>query len=136
MSKYDYNYDEKPAPKKRSRLEVWDVLSVITLLVTVGVGVYFVWLFLFPSSRLNPLPPDTFDPNAVPTATITPIILEPTWTATLQDATETPTLLPTFTLEPSATPFSLVPTHCAHPPHYRSKSAEREFVPWRSAHPQ
>lgn len=110
MSKYDYNYDEKPAPKKRARLELWDILSIVTLLATLAVGVFFVWIFLFPNSRLNPLPPgEMIDPNAVPTATITPIILEPTWTATLQDATETPTLLPTFTLEPSPTPFSLVP---------------------------
>ncbi len=110
MSKYDYNYDEKPAPKKRARLELWDILSIVTLLATLAVGVFFVWIFLFPNSRLNPLPPgEMIDPNAVPTATITPIILEPTWTATLQDATETPTLLPTFTLEPSPTAFSLVP---------------------------
>ena len=110
MSKYDYNYEEKSAPKKRSRLDLWDVLSIVTLLITVGIGVYFVWLFLFPTSRLNPFPPlDVFDPNVIPTETITPIVLEPTWTPTLEDVTETPTLLPTFTLEPSPTPFSLVP---------------------------
>ena len=110
MSKYDYNYEEKSAPKKRSRLELWDVLSIVILLITVGIGIYFVWLYLFPTSRLNPFPPlDVFDPNVIPTETITPIVLEPTWTPTLEDVTETPTLLPTFTLEPSPTPFSLVP---------------------------
>jgi hypothetical protein len=109
MSKYDYSYEENPASKKGARLEVWDMLSILTLLITVCIGVYFVLVFLFPNSRLNPLPPDKFDPNAVPTATITPFILEPTWTATLANVTETPTLLPTFTLEPSPTSFSLVP---------------------------
>jgi hypothetical protein len=109
MSKYDYNYEENPASKKGAKLEVWDMLSILTLLITVCIGVYFVLVFLFPNSRLNPLPPDKFDPNAVPTATITPLILEPTWTATLANVTETPTLLPTFTLEPSPTSFSLVP---------------------------
>ena len=109
MSKYDYNYEEKPAPKKSARLEVWDLLSILTLLTTVCLGVYFVFVFLFPNSRFNPLPPDNFDPNAIPTATITPLVLEPTWTATLVDVTATATLLPTFTLEPSPTSFSLIP---------------------------
>jgi hypothetical protein len=109
MSKYDYNYEEIPAPKKSAKLEVWDMLSIITLLIAACMGVYFILIFLFPTSRLNPLPPDSFDPNAIPTATITPLILEPTWTATLADVTDMPTLLPTFTLEPSPTSFSLVP---------------------------
>ncbi len=109
MSKYDYNYEEIPAPKKSARLEVWDLLSILTLLTTVCLGVYFVFIFLFPNSRFNPLPPDNFDPNAIPTVTPTAIVLEPTWTATIVDVTETPTLLPTFTLEPSPTSFSLVP---------------------------
>jgi hypothetical protein len=49
------------------------------------------------------------DPNAPPTVTITPIQLDATWTvAPTEVVTETPTLLPTYTLEPSSTPFSLV----------------------------
>lgn len=109
MSKYDYNYDEKPARRARGRLEVWDMLSIATLFLTFLLGVYFVLVFFFPSSALNPLPPSLVDPNAPPTPTITPILLEPTWTATPIEATITPTLLPTFTLEPSPTSFSLIP---------------------------
>jgi hypothetical protein len=50
MSKYDYNYEENPASKKGARLEVWDMLSILTLLITVCIGVYFVLVFLFPNS--------------------------------------------------------------------------------------
>ena len=108
MSKYNYN--DSPASKKQnSRLELWDMLSIVVLLVTFCIGAYFVAVFLFPNSALNPFPPSPFDPFTPPTATITPIQLQPTWTATLANVTETPTLLPTITLEPSATPFSLVP---------------------------
>ncbi len=110
MSKFDYSYEETAAPKPRTRLELWDVLSIAVLLITFCIGIYFVLIFLFPNSALNPLPPNPNDPFAPPTPTITPIQLEPTWTNTpLTIVTETQTLLPTFTLEPSATSFSLVP---------------------------
>ncbi len=110
MSKFDYNYEEAAAPKPRTKLELWDMLSILTLLITFCLGVYFVLVFLFPDSALNPLQPNQADPFAPPTPTITPLQLEPTWTNTpLPIVTETPTLLPTFTLQPSATPFSLVP---------------------------
>jgi len=110
MSKYNYGYEEAAPQRRKSRLELWDILSIAVLLLTFFIAVYFVLIFLFPNSPLNPLPPDPFDPLAQPTPTITPIQLEPTWTTTpLSLMTETPTLLPTFTLEPSATPFSLVP---------------------------
>jgi hypothetical protein len=108
MSKYDY--DVTPAPKKGAKLEIWDMLSIAALFFTLCIGVYFVAIFFFPNSALNPLPPNPGDLNAAPTATITQIQIQPTWTATPPALlTETPTLLPTFTLEPSPTPFSLVP---------------------------
>lgn len=107
MSKNNYSYEEAPK-KNASRFELWDMLSVVVLLLTLCIGAYFIAIFLAPNSALNPFPPS--DPFAPPTATITPIQLEPTWTATIPPLmTGTPTLLPTFTLEPSATPFSLVP---------------------------
>lgn len=106
----NYNYNDSPAPKRGSRLNPWDLMSAIVMLVTFGLGAYFVMIFLKPNSPFNLLVPQAVM-NAQPTATITPIQLEPTWTPTLveQTATLTPTLLPTFTLEPSATPLSLVP---------------------------
>jgi hypothetical protein len=108
MSNYNYNYDDSAVSSRGSRLELWDMLSILVLLVTALVGVYFILIYMFPNSAHNPLPANSIDPNAPPTPTITPIQLEPTWTPTLPSGTDTPTLLPTLTLEPSATPLSLV----------------------------
>jgi cytoskeletal protein RodZ len=109
MSKSNYSYEETSTPKQNAKLEIWDMLSIVTLLLTFCIGVYFVTIFLFPQSALNPLKPSLIDPNAPPTPTLTPIQLDATWTVTpSQVATATQTLLPTYTLEPSATPFSLV----------------------------
>ncbi len=107
MSKYDY--DDSPAPQKGSRLAVWDVLSILTLILTLCLAVYFVAIYLMPYSAINPLKPGS-DPSIPPTPTITQIQLLPTWTITPidQNVTETPTLLPTITLEPTATLLSLV----------------------------
>ena len=85
------------------------MLSIVMLILTLCVGVYFVAIFLSPSIGFESFEAQLVDPNAPPTATITPIQLDATWTVTpSQVVTETPTLLPTYTLEPSATPFSLV----------------------------
>jgi hypothetical protein len=109
MSRDNYSYEESTMSKPGAKLEIWDMLSILTFILTLLVGAYFVMIFLFPQSALNPLKPSLFDPNAPPTPTITPIQLEPTWTVTPSQAvTETPTLVPTYTLEPSSTPFSLV----------------------------
>ena len=108
MSKY--GYDDSPAPKRGSRLAIWDVLSIFTLILTLCVAVYFVAIYLRPESAINPLNPHRKDYLLPPTPTITQIQLLPTWTNTPidQSVTETPTLLPTFTLEPTATLLSLV----------------------------
>jgi hypothetical protein len=110
MSKYDY--DDSPAPKAKggSSLVIWDVLSIFTLLLTLCIAAYFVIIFLNPESTINPLNPRRRDYLLPPTPTITQIQLLPTWTITPNTAsvTETPTLLPTFTLEPTATLLSLV----------------------------
>lgn len=111
MSQYDYN-DSPPAPSKRaSRFEIWDILSILILLFTGCVVLYFAAIFVSPSAAYNFLKPaPTVNPFATATPTITQIQLEPTWTLTLTpEITETSTLLPTFTLEPSATPFSMIP---------------------------
>jgi len=109
MSKSSYGFEEASTPKPTTKLEVWDLLSIVTFILTICIGVYFVAIFLFPQSAFNPLKPNPFDPSAPPTPTLTPIQLDATWTVIPSQAvTETPTLLPTYTLEPSATPFSLV----------------------------
>jgi len=106
MSKYDY--DDTPAPQKGSRLAIWDVLSIFTLLLTLCVAAYFVAIYLRPDSAINPLNPHRNDYLLPPTPTITQIQLLPTWTTTPINATETATLFPTFTLEPTSTLLSLI----------------------------
>ncbi|HLA08701.1 MAG TPA: hypothetical protein VJ022_14755 [Anaerolineales bacterium] len=109
MSNYGYNYDNKAITRRGSRLELWDMLSILVLMITAVVGLYFVLVYLSPNSPINPFPPNPFDPNATLTPTITPIQLQPTWTLTPEIlGTETPTLIPTQTLAPSATPLSLI----------------------------
>jgi hypothetical protein len=134
MSKYDYPDPNKPSSKSPSgapRLELWDMLSILTLLITVCIGVYFLLIFADPMSELNPLKP--VDPNLPPTFTITPLQLDPTWTATATippTITETPrwtitpyfsptivslitpSVTPTFTATPKA-PFSATVTYIA-----------------------
>ena len=103
MSNYDYTGSSS------SRLDLWDMLSVLALIVTVFLGIYFVMVYMFPSSPLNFLNPNPVNPNATATPTITPIQLPPTWTATIAiTGTEAPTLVPTLTLEASPTSLSLV----------------------------
>lgn len=106
MSRY-YDYEEEKQP---ARLDLWDMLSIFTLIITFLVGLYLAAIYFMPNSFLNPLPPSQANLNLPPTPTMTPIQLQPTWTPTLPPATETPTLtlVPTFTLEPSPTIVSLV----------------------------
>jgi hypothetical protein len=111
MSKYDYP-DLDAEPKKSGapamRMQLWDLLSILVLLITVCIGAYFLLIFMNPFSQLNPLPP--IDPNAPPTLTATPLELAPTWTASPTiEPTITETPRPTFTPLPSPTFFSLVP---------------------------
>ena len=108
MSNFDFN--EKPAGRTSgSKLNPWDLLSILVLLVTVCVIGYFVLVFINPNMPLNPFPPPP-TPFLFPTATITPIQLPATWTATNPpQVTATDTPPPTYTLMPTGTSFSLIP---------------------------
>jgi hypothetical protein len=109
MSKYDYpDPNSAPPPSGAPRLELWDMLSILVVLITVCIGAYFLLIFLNPLSDLNPL--KNVDPKALPTFTITPIQLEATWTASPTiEPTITETPRPTFTPLASPTFFSLIP---------------------------
>ena len=108
MSNFDF--EEKPAGRTSGpKLNPWDLLSILVLLITVCIVGYFVLVFINPNMPLNPFPPPP-TPFLFPTATITPIQLPATWTATKppqMTATDTPP--PTFTSIPTGTSFSLVP---------------------------
>ncbi len=140
MSKDNYSYETASAPGERTRLEIWDMLSILMLILTAFVGAYYVLLFLFPQSSLNPLKPHPFPEGSLPTPTFTPILLEPTWTVTpTLEASSTPTLVPTYTLPPSSTPFSLVtpsetPTPTATPK--AAFSATITYIPSTIIHPE
>jgi len=104
----EFNFDE-PEPKSSGfsmpAIGMWDILTILVLLVTVCLGAYFVALFINPGSSMNLL-----QPAWTPTATITPRQLEPTWTPTATVyVPPTATLLPSITPPASPTPASFIP---------------------------
>jgi hypothetical protein len=110
---FDYEYNPQAAQSKpaSSKLEVWDILSILVLLITCGIVAYFGMIFFNPASSLNPLPPVVVvTAYQSPTPTITPLGLEPTWTPPPTPVqSPSATLAPTFTPIPSPTSFSLTP---------------------------
>jgi hypothetical protein len=109
MDKYDYSLDE-PAARPGSKLQLWDMLSILMVLLSVCVGGYFLLIFVNPNSGLNPLPPQPGNPFAPATFTPTALQLEATWTASPTiEPTITETPRPTFTALASPTFFSLIP---------------------------
>lgn len=95
--------------KSQSSVQIWDVLTILMLILTACIAGYFVLIFFDPNSSLNILPPGGGLAD-IPTNTPAPITLEPTWTASpTLELTPTNTLVPTWTPIPTNTPFSLVP---------------------------
>ena len=107
----DFNFDGKPTRSRSAAAptNMWDMLSILVLILTACMVFYFGFIFLNPSSNLNFLPPGG-PGSQFPTSTPTFIQLEATWTASpTLFVTPTNTLRPTFTPLPTNTPFSLVP---------------------------
>jgi len=103
MDGFDLKPDRKPRAKASSSAVFWNLMTVVVLLSTICLAAYFVTIYNHPTSPLNP-----FQPQALPTVfatitpTITPIQLEPTWTATLTlEPSATRTSAPTWTLLPA-----------------------------------
>lgn len=113
----DFDFDGKPAAPRGGGLQVFDLLSILMVILTACLVGYFAWIFINPGSSLNLLPPGGFGPQ-VPTATTTPLQLQPTWTASpTLEMTPTNTPRPTFTPFFTSTPVSLVPpTRTPRPP--------------------
>lgn len=108
------NFDPSPPPRTRPRRQsggradvLWNVLTVLVLVSMLCAGGFILSIFANPLSPFNPFPPPTLPAMLMaPTATWTPIQLEPTWTftPTIEPST-TPTRRPTITPFPSSTPF-------------------------------
>lgn len=113
----DFNFDGKSSSPRGGGLHVLDFLSILVLILTMCLAGFFAWIYINPDSSLNPLPPGGFGANP-PTATVTPLQLEPTWTASpTLELTPSNTPRPTFTPFLTNTPVSLVPpTRTPRPP--------------------
>jgi hypothetical protein len=102
MEKDVFDYiDEDEENKPFNTDIVWNILTVVIVLLVLCVGVVFLTIFTNPNAGLNPFPPPTMPAiSALDTLTPTPkSILPPTWTPTYTSeptATETPE--PTITL--------------------------------------
>jgi len=107
----NFNFDGKSSQGKSGGgpMQIWDMLSILALIITACLVLYFAFIFVSPDSTLNVLRPGARGPQP-PTSTPTAIQLEPTWTASpTLEMTATSTQYPTFTPVPTYTPFSLVP---------------------------
>lgn len=107
----DFDFDGTQTRRSEAPMQIWDMLSILMLILTVCLVGYFALVFINPASSLNLLPPGAGPfAQAVPSFTVTPLQLAATWTAspTLQ-LTPSDTPRPTFTSLPTSTPFSLVP---------------------------
>lgn len=107
MSNFDFNGNRSRLP-----MNLWDMLSILVLIVTVCIGGIFLLIFINPNSSLNPFPPGGAGPFGprIPTETAAPFTLVPTWTASpTLELTPSDTPRPTFTPIFTETPFSLVP---------------------------
>ncbi len=132
MDNFDFN--DKPVKRSGPQLRIWDLLSVLVLLMTICVGGYFLMIFINPNSPFNPFPPPP-TPLTFPTATITPIQPPATWTPTFVDITDTPTLVATITLMPSPTGFSLVPPTKTPQPTNTPKATATPTAPFSASPP-
>ena len=110
MSNFDDIDFDSPRQKPAPTLQVWDILSIGVLLITLCMGLYFVLVFMNPQLTINPFSPQRLSARLIPTPTITPISMPATWTPTATPyipPTDTP--LPTFTPVFTQTQVLLVP---------------------------
>lgn len=114
MTNYDDFLNDAPRAippakkkKKAGRDALWNILTVVMLVMTLCSCGLFYSIFSNPYSAFNPLQPPTPIPPSL-TPTWTPIRFDPTWTPEpTQPPPPTNTPRPTITLEPTATLFSL-----------------------------
>lgn len=103
----------KTTRKKGKSDGLFNLLTVVFLLATIGLCGLFFTIFTNPYASVNPFPPNTPIPPSI-TPTITPLQPPATWTLAPTDPpTSTITPRPTFTIEPTNTLFVLVTPNTA-----------------------
>jgi hypothetical protein len=107
----NFDFDGKQSRSRGGPMQIWDMLSILVLVITVCLVGYFLMVFINPESSLNIFRPGAgmFVPQP-PTETPAPIQMEATWTASpTLEVTPSNTPRSTFTPFFTDTPFSLVP---------------------------
>ncbi len=107
----DFNFDGTESKSSQAPMAIWDMLSILVLVLTACMVGYFALIFINPDSQFNPLRPGQGAfAEKLPTSTPTQQQLEPTWTPSpTLVLTPSDTPRPTFTPFLTSTPFSLVP---------------------------
>ena len=107
----DFDFEGTQSKRSAAPMQMWDMLSILVLILTACLVGYFALIFVNPNSQLNIMPPGGgLFGNPPPTLTVTPLQLEATWTASpTLVLTPSDTPRPTFTPIFTNTPFSLVP---------------------------
>jgi hypothetical protein len=124
MDLYDYSEVKEPPRKKRASGIIWNILTISVLVLTFCLAAAFIFIYINPSSSLNPFPPPTNDPAlALATDTTVPrITLVPSWTPTQEiiqaTATAGPTHTPLFTSSVLEVPAEVEPTMTQNPADY------------------
>jgi hypothetical protein len=141
MDAFDYA-DAQKAPSRSMSSLVWNILTVLVLISALCIGAVYVMIFTNPNSSLNPLKPIPVDTQiSLPTVTITPRQLPPTWTPT-PSLTPAPTNTPwpTNTLVPTSTPIGADtdtpgPINTAGPMGFELQPGDPSAIPARAYHP-
>lgn len=141
MDAFDYA-DAQKAPSRSTSALVWNILTVLVLLSSICIVAVFLMIYMDPNSALNPLKPIPIDTQIIlPTATVTPRQLPPTWTPT-PSLTPAPTNTPhpTYTLVPTSTAFGAAtdtpgPTSPPGPMSFGLQDGDPQAIPARVYHP-
>jgi hypothetical protein len=126
---------QEPKKPRDTKRILWNLLTLVVLLLILCTCCYFIAIFANPNLLLNPFPPE--EPVTIlvlPTATWTPLSLGATWTPSVTPPpVQQPTLRPTFTPIFTNTPLKLytdTPTETGTPEDTATPSPEPTGVPF------
>src|SRR5574341_152924 len=105
---FDFDAKEQ-VNSQRASLEMWDILPILVLVITACLGLYFLLIFVNPSSSFNIFPPGSRR-SMTPTLTVTPLQPLMAWTASPpHEDTPSDTSRPDLTVLLTNIPFTLDP---------------------------